>query len=195
LKPCLFCGQQILDSARKCEHCHTFQNPNDEPKRSFDLATLVISTVGVIAVIVTLGAGAFSYFGFQSVAELNKKAEAIEKKNQERIDQIVTETTDKLNSLVLLHEHDRFQELFDSINLDEINSPTKKSVINELTKINSNVNKLKLSTDDAGYKSEIDVIVRALLDYKEALDFQSADIFSTIGNTLSKLPENNPNIN
>jgi FlaG/FlaF family flagellin (archaellin) len=177
LKSCLFCGLQIQDSARKCEHCHTFQNPNDEPKRNLDIATLVISTVGVIAVIVTLGAGAFSYFAFQSVAELNKKAESIEKKNQERIDQIVTETTDKLNSLVLLHEHDRFQELFDSVNLDEINAPTKKSIINELSKINSNVSKLKLSTDDAEYKNEINVILRSLLDYKEALDFQSADIF------------------
>src|SRR5258708_25709545 len=85
MKACKQCGQEILEIARKCRYCQSYQDPNDAPKQNFDLATIVISFVGVIATLGTIAAVVVGYFGFRSIGDISQRSTALLEKVDTKI--------------------------------------------------------------------------------------------------------------
>jgi hypothetical protein len=93
MKKCVYCSQDIDDTARKCHYCHSFQSTADDKKKNLDIASLVIGFVGVVASIGTIAAGVFAYFGYQSISAINERSD----KNIERANTILTKVEQEIS--------------------------------------------------------------------------------------------------
>lgn len=192
MKNCVWCGQEIADLARKCNHCQSFQNPNDAPKPGFELATLVISFVGVMAGIATLAAGIFGYFGFKSIHDLDMRAtqihdkantllESTDKKlttfDQEirkkaESDRNLTERLAKtevdLNLLLIRQTYSRFNSLMDDLRLDELHRVS--DVLDQLRELRTSISVIEPVPEPAKWiVSDVSVIVETIFLYKDEL--------------------------
>jgi hypothetical protein len=189
MKVCIYCGGDIADLARKCHHCHSFQNPADAPRAGFDTANLVISFVGSIAGIATVAAAIFAYFGFKTVDDINKRANEINTRAdttlatannklsefEKQISALTAqgqatnkkseETQGRLNALFVSTQYVRFQELFDGVILDRIDA--RPDLVSELTGITKSVVDLADLPDDKKImQMELITTVKSIERYK-----------------------------
>lgn len=193
MKPCNHCSNQIHDSAKKCEHCHSFQNPADEPKKNLDTANLVISLIGVITIGFAIIGGLFGFLGYQSMEDFRKTSSEIKQKNEEVIKTFEgksNELTVKFNqSHEILNEYRvselarRAEDLFDRVTIDRLSGFPK--LLEELTKIKDQAKKIEpLSPAGQDIKTQL---IMAL----EALDSYNEKEYDKVLATVKTLPDEN----
>ena len=212
MKDCRLCGEPIQETARRCRHCQSFQDPADAPKQNFDLATLVISFVGIIATIGTIAAGIFGYFGFRTIGDINDRTKELSQRStaaleaaQTRIksfddevtkfksalDQLETKATNarrELNGVAVTQRYEQFQRLLDNIQLDYANN--FQTQIDELAKIATESAALQPIPDiETGYISEMKVLSQAVAEYRDAIKGNDKDGFKEIVAQIAAAPD------
>ncbi|MGA9599938.1 MAG: hypothetical protein WBS22_06740 [Methylocystis sp.] len=132
MKPCLYCSQEIPDTAQKCFHCHSYQNPGLEPKKA-DAATLVIGFVGLMITIATIIGAVISFMGIKNYNELQtiltdslkqykdtvnteiaKMDTEIARRNAE-----IKDIQQKLNDIIVDQQYAYYSSMMDGIPLDD----------------------------------------------------------------------------
>jgi tetratricopeptide (TPR) repeat protein len=212
--PCKFCGEQIQETARKCKHCQSFQDAADAPRPSFDLATLVISFVGVIATIGTIAAGVFGYLGFRTVADISDRTRDINEKSsallatvEQRIKGFDTDVT-KLSGVVLdlqkqaagvrtdLNEvaisrlYERFEQALDAIQLDYAYNFSQQ--IEEMTKLaETSVALMPVSEIAKTHVTEMNTLSDAVRRYRDALKDDDKDEYIEVTRVLGPISDEN----
>jgi hypothetical protein len=96
MKECVYCRQNIPDTAKKCFYCHSYQDPRDAPRPSYDAADLVIKFVGALfAVAAFVATGFIGFKTFNDITkrteEIHNQAERLQKEFAENIQQIQAE--------------------------------------------------------------------------------------------------------
>ncbi len=207
MKACKQCGQEILEIARKCRYCQSYQDPNDAPKQNFDLATIVISFVGVIATLGTIAAVVVGYFGFRSIGDISQRSTALLEKVDTKIkafdssvaklsatvadlQQQATNVRRDLNGVAVAQRYDKFQQLFEYVQLDyAYNFPTQ---IQELAKIAAASAALQpIPTTAITYIDEMNALSQAIVQYRDALNDKDKDGFLAIVTLLEKVSDEN----
>jgi hypothetical protein len=214
MKPCIYCGEQIQDTARKCWKCQSYQNPSDAPKQSFDLASIVISFVGVVATLGTLAAGVFGYFGFRTIGDVNDRTKEINQRSigllestEQKIKNFDTEVQKfratvgelqqqagnvrrQLNGVAVSDLYDKFQQVFDVIQLDYAYNFTPQ--IEMLTKIAADAAALQPAPDTVtAYIDNMKALSQAVTQYRDALKDNDKDEWLSLVNSLQKLSNDN----
>lgn len=171
MKACKFCGQSIADLARKCQFCHSFQDKADAPKKSFDVANLVVSFVGVMVTIGTVVAGVLGYLGFKTIDDLSTRAQKIQEQTLGQAREY-TALRGELENLLIREQYDRFQNLFDNLNFDELHQAA--GIVKELEDIRTDAqayDKLLQGTSlpkrVAGELREMDAVLSAIDAYRD----------------------------
>ena len=199
MKKCVYCAQDIPDLARKCPLCHSFQTTSDEPKKPIELATLVISFVGSVAAVATITAGTFAYFGFQSIADVNKRtgtileqSTTILKDAQERMTRLSLAEQAFNNtkfghsaSLTIRQAYDRYDKLMDSLSIDELYKTG--SLLNDLKEVSDTASHVGEMRDDSAIRSmkmEIISVISGVIAYNDGKFDEAANaIASTVPET------------
>jgi hypothetical protein len=186
MKKCNFCGQDIPELARKCFHCQSYQNPADAPKASFDLATLVISFIGVSASIAIIAAGVFSYFGYKNISEISDRSnkilddtKKIADKYDEKLKAISSAENDfnkvktDLDAIFIRQQFGIFQQIMDSLILDELH---KTHDLIEL------LNEVANSTKEIGNLKDVLKVIQMKIDLttKSIVFYKDKDFISVI---------------
>lgn len=206
MKACAICSEQIQDAARKCPRCQSFQNPADEPKGT-DIASLVVSWVGTIATVITIGAGVvaavFGYIGLKTIndsSELNQKVVERIKTFDEAIaaygvkvtalERKAVEAQTSFNDEAVAQAYGRFQDIYDSIQLDYLyNFPQQ---IEELNAISRSAGAVAPILSDAQQQvDEMKVVAEAVGKYRDLARGNDEDGFLAIVEMLKDLPDDN----
>lgn len=190
---CQFCGLEIEETAKKCQHCLSFQNLAVSKKR-YDTANLIISFIGIITIAFTLTLGISGYIGFKSLTDLRARSQSILEKSDKAIDEFKKEHTvirnsylkkindfekelarlrdsyDKTsiayNDLLVMQLWERFQHLLDRIELDKIEET--ELIADEVNKIARDVNiETSLSESSRLIRAQILILANAIKLYKE----------------------------
>jgi hypothetical protein len=195
MKKCNFCGQDIPELARKCFHCHSYQNPADAPKASFDLATLVISFIGVSASIAIIAAGVFSYFGYKNISEISDRSnkilddtKKIVDKYDEKLKTISSAENDfnkvksDLDAIFIRQQYGIFQQIMDSLILDELyKTPDLVESLKEVAKSTKEIVNLNDTLKDI--QIQIDAITKAVIFYKDKDINKMLDILNPLSDS------------
>jgi tetratricopeptide (TPR) repeat protein len=214
MKPCKYCGESINDTARKCPLCQSYQDPADAPKQSFDLASIVISFVGVIATLGTLAAGVFGYFGFRTIGDINDRTKEINQRSNSLLetteqkiktfDGKVVELTKlisdlqqqagnvrkDLNGVAVSELYDKFQRIFDVVQLDY--AYNYQSHIQALTKIASESAAMQpVPEATTTYVKDMQALSQAVTQYRDALKENNKDEWLSIVNIVQNTSTEN----
>jgi hypothetical protein len=203
LKPCKYCGESIQDTARKCPHCQSFQETSDAPKQPFELATLVISFVGVIATVGTIAAGILGIVGFRTIGDLGERTKELSQKSTEILQKAqqqikdfdgellkskstvaaletkAAELHERLNGVSISQRYDQFQQILDLIQLDyAYNFPQQ---IDDLIKISADSEKQQPIPALAKTNVlEMKALSQAVVEYRDSLKDNDKDGFLSI---------------
>ncbi len=75
MKRCIYCAELIEDKAVKCPKCHSSQIPSNSRRNNNHAAKLVISFVGIMALLLGVGGSILGVIGYKNISDLRSENE------------------------------------------------------------------------------------------------------------------------
>src|SRR5260370_25777890 len=104
---CIYCKRDIPDSAKKCSHCHSYQDPSYAPRRNYDTADLVIKFVGSTFAVMAVAGAALAFFGIKSFNDIVTRAAEMQSQSEKQLTEL-TKDRQQIQAILLSTLHSRF---------------------------------------------------------------------------------------